>query len=512
MNSDIGLQITRNSLFNLLGALLAVPIALLLTPYIFHHLGKDEFGIWVLVSVLSSYAQLSDFGITESLIRFVAEYKVRWETAQLNQLINTALTVYIVLALIFGFLFLFILNYVVNEILQIPLLLQAKAVYVFTIAIVLFFLNLIASVFGSMIVGFQRMDQSNIVAIASALLTACGAYIVLEKGYGLKGLIHNSFAVTLMIIAANIFIARRLFPEMRINPWRFFKFKMLRTIFKFSWKVHVSMVSQLMIYQIDRVLLSHYVGLSAVSIYEVANRIATQVKVFIASLFNPMIPAAAALQANNKDETITSLYNRSFKYMAVISIPFSFLVIGFAHPFMARWMGPGFEQSAVSLQFLMLAYMINLLPGPGCFILSGVNKPGIVMRASLMGGITNVALSLIAVKSIGYYGVIVGIFISLLSSALYFFWMLHRNIKGLRWQLYSATLIRPLILSLLMGASLLLINLFLPVRGYPFLFILGGLYILLFVWFMVKHTDYFDEFDLALIGEIMPFKLLKRFS
>ena len=147
---------------------------LFITPYIIGRLGKEEFGIWALVSVVSSYAQLSDFGITESLIKFMAEFKARGETVRLNQLLNTAMTAYLFLGILFCSLFIALLPFVVERILNIPPALSAQALYLFTIAILLFFLNMLMGVFGSLILGFQRMGYSNAIALCSSLLTACG--------------------------------------------------------------------------------------------------------------------------------------------------------------------------------------------------------------------------------------------------------------------------------------------------------------------------------------------------
>ena len=84
MSSEVGSRIAKNSIFNLIRTIIAVPVMLSITPYIIRHLGKEEFGLWALVGVISSYAQLSDFGITESLIKFIAEFKARGESQRLN--------------------------------------------------------------------------------------------------------------------------------------------------------------------------------------------------------------------------------------------------------------------------------------------------------------------------------------------------------------------------------------------------------------------------------------------
>lgn len=503
MSSETGSRIAKNSIFNIIRTFLTVPIVLLLTPYIIKHLGKQEFGIWALVGVISSYAQLSDFGITESLVKFMAEYQARNDAERINKLINTAFTVYLLLSVTCCFLFLLVLPYVVEKVMNIPQPLQSKALHVFTIAIVLFSINMIMGVFGSLIIGFQRMGYSNLISLCSTVLTAVGTVFFLYNGYGLAGLIYNNFIVTMFVVLANVLAARHLFPQMRINPFAWFSKEILAKIFDFSWKVQITNITQLMIFQIDRVLLSHYLGLESVSYYEVANRIATQARSFVASIFSPMIPAASALHATEENDKVAGLYRRSFKYMTIAAVPFSILVIVLAHPFIRVWMGPHFETSAITLQLLMGAYMMNLMTGPGSFILSGINKPHVSMRSSVLAGITNLILCLLFVRWIGYYGIILGILISIVTSGCYFLWMVHKNIQGLSWRIYPNSLLKPLFLSICTCVPLVVIDRLVLLDSYLILGLMGSTYAFV-VFYVLFHGRYLDEFDRETIRRLNP--------
>lgn len=503
MSSEVSSRIAKNSIFNLTRTLITIPITIFITPFIIRHVGKEEFGIWALVGVISSYAQLSDFGITDSLIKFMAEYEAKNDPQQINRLINTAFVVYIAISLIIGTIFIFALPFIIDSILGIPEGLRPEASYVFTIAVLLFFTNMTMGVFGSLITGFQRMGYSNLISLISTLLMACGTYFYLSKGYGLKGLIHNNAFITLFVVVSNVFIAWRLFPSMRLNPFRYFSTETLKRIFGFSWKVQLSSMSNLLVYQVDRVFLSHYLGLTAVSNYEVANRIATQARVFITSVFSPMIPAASSLQAKNQFEKLRGLYNRSMKYMAVAAIPFSFLIIALAHPFVRTWLGEGYTTSAYTMQFLMLAYMVNLLPGPGNFILHGINKPQIPMMTSIGAGIGNLLLCFVLVQVIGYYGIIIGIFSSIFFSGLIFIVLVHKNIEGLSWDLYGKVFAKPLAVSIVCAAALWGMDEKLHIRGYPALCLAAVLYSLI-VFVALLRGKYFDDFDRATLQRLNP--------
>jgi O-antigen/teichoic acid export membrane protein len=263
-----------------------------------------------------------------------------------------------------------------------------------------------------------------------------------------------------------------------------------------------------MVYQLDRVLLSHYVGLEAVSYYEVANRIATQARGFISSIFSPMVPAASALHAVEDHNKVAGLYRRSFKYMVIAAVPFMMLLIALAHPFVRTWMGPGYETSALTMQLLLAAYMLVLLTGPGAYILSGINKPQIGMQSSIMAGVTNLGLCLVLVQFVGYYGVVIGIFTSIVTSGIYFISMVQKSIPGLSWQIYSQALLKPFSVAVSLSTILILIDNLFPFQGYAILCAIGMSYVLV-VTFVLFSGTYLDSFDRETIAKMNPLRMLK---
>lgn len=505
MTVENGSRIAKNSVFITIRTILTVPLILLLTPFMLLHLGKEEFGIWALAGVISSYAQLGDFGITESLVKFIAEYRARDDNMRVNQLLNTAFVMYLAFGGTLCVLLLLLLPIIIASILNIPSQLYFKAQFVFSTAVVLFFLNMLAGVFGSLITGFQRMGVSSIINFSATLITAFGTLGFLSLGYGLAGLVYTNSLVTAFIIIANFTVAKRLFPELCLNPFKLFSREMAATIFSFSWKVQIANISQLLVYQLDRVLLSHFMGLAAVSYYEVANRVAIQVRVLIATIFTPIAPAASELQVCDAHEKIVGLYQRSFKYISMTAIPGSVLVIALAPPFIKTWMGPGYGTSAITLQLLMVSVMMSLLTVPGAFILNGLNKPHIAMKSSLLAGGMNLVLCLVLVRTFGYYGVVSAILISITFSSLYFLYKAHFAINGIDRNLYATCVMFPLISAIVCAGLLTMFEAITQFSGWTALFLIGTLCCITLA-LMFWRSQYLDDFDRATIMQLNLFR------
>jgi O-antigen/teichoic acid export membrane protein len=321
----------------------------------------------------------------------------------------------------------------------------------------------------------------------------------------LRGLVATNAIVAVVTGGLNIAVARRLFPELRLGLFTWTDRQMMRQIFSFSWKIQASNISQLLIFQVDRILLSRYLGLEAVAFYEIGSNAAFYAKSFLSVLFAPMVPAASALQATNDHELIGGLYKRSFKFMVLLAVPFTLLVMAAAVPFIRIWMGPGFALSALTLQLLMPAYLINILTGPGTFILNGINRPDIGMRAACLAGGTNLVLCLVLVLTFGYFGLIAGISISLAVSAVYFISLFHRTLPEIGRDLYRRVLFKPIAISA--PAAILLYAA--DRAGYlPHLpALLAGMVIYAAtVGFLLLRSGYLDAFEQRIFFGLLPFK------
>jgi len=58
---------------------------LITLPLIVIHLGKEEYGIWVLVGQTVSFLALSDLGVANAVSRFVARFRGRNDNESINR-------------------------------------------------------------------------------------------------------------------------------------------------------------------------------------------------------------------------------------------------------------------------------------------------------------------------------------------------------------------------------------------------------------------------------------------
>jgi O-antigen/teichoic acid export membrane protein len=503
--SDIAPQLARNSVYYAIKSVIALAAMLLVTPFILATIGKVQYGIWALVGVMTSYAQLSDFGVTESLVKYAAEYHANQDSANLNRLVNTAFVFLLILALMVGTLIIILLPFITRDILNIPPALQEESLVIFRMAVLIFLANMILGVFTTLIISSQQIGYTCSINIASSIVGVIGTFVFLHLGWGLRGLVATNAIVACFTGLLNFFFVCRLFPDLQFSMRKWVDRAMFKQIYSFSWKIQTTSISQLMIFQIDRILLSRYLGLEAVAYYEVGSNIAFYAKTFLGVLFAPIVPAVSALQAKNEHAMIAGLYNRSFKFMVMLAVPFCLLVVALANPFIGLWMGPGFGLSVITLQLLIPAYLVSVMTGPGTYILNGINRPDVAMRSALFAGVANLFLCYALVKTVGYFGLIIGITISLIASAAYFISMLHHVLPELGWDMYYRVLLKPFIFSIPAALLLYYLDTCWSLAHIASLMIASALYLGTISILFLK-SSYLDDFERKIFGGIFLFK------
>jgi len=504
VTTDIAPRLARNSFYYALKSVVALASMLLVTPFIVGMVGTELFGVWALAAVVTSYAQLSDFGMTESVVKYAAEYHALRDTDALNRLVGTVVVLYLALAVLVGGLLLLAIPLVVRDLLLIPASLQQEAILIFRLSVAIFFGNMVMGVFASLVIATQQMGYATSVNVASTCVGAAGTFFFLWQGMGLRGLVLTNAIVAVFVAALNLLLACRLCPGLRLRP-RWIDRTMVRRVFGYSWKVQTSNLSQLLVFQLDRVLLSRYLGLEAVVFYEIGSNIALYARTFITALFSPLLPAASVLHAHNERALLTGLYQRASKFLALIAIPFCLLVIGLAPPFIRLWMGPGYELAALTLQLLMPVYLINVLTAPGVFILNGINRPEIPMRAAVCAGAINLLACLLLVRVAGYFGLIAGIALSLSLSAGYFAGMLHRALPDLDRRMYGGIFFKPLLFSLPAAWGLHHFDAACPIAHVAVLTAAGGIYLVM-VGGLLLGSGYLDDFERRQLLGLFPWR------
>jgi O-antigen/teichoic acid export membrane protein len=504
-------RLIRNTSYNAVGRFWNLLVVLALTPYIIGHIGVERYGIWAAIGVLTGYFGLLDFGIGTSFVKYIADFHAKANVRNINRLVVTGFTFYLLFAIALFAAARFFAGPLLAFI-KVPSHLHGEALSVFLIGIAVFGASNALSVFSAIQTGLQRMDISNIVAIAISICSIMGTIFVLESGYGLIGLMYNNAAMLGLAGIINIIVAFRILPSLKV-ALRFFDLDTLRRLFDFGYKVQITRLEGIFTFQTDKIIIAHFLNVGLVSFYQLGSTVVMQARELPLLLITALVPAVAELDARKDKERLYELYLRGTKYVALVGLPVLTYVFVNAHLIMFAWMGFGYERSALVIRVFAPCYMINILTGVGTSLAFGMGRPDMQAKLGAAQLLLNLALSIALVLKMGFIGVVVATLISLSLSSICFIFMLHGYLRYDVMPFLKKVVAVPLVSCLLAGITIFLCNAFINMQmsrpASLTLLIAEGAAFMAVYCVLVAKGRYLDRRDreilAAYIGKVMAY-------
>jgi len=242
-------------------------------------IGVEQLGIWSIVLATTTVINISNLGLSGSVVKFVAKYIARAELGNVSSVIQTAALslgslIGLVLLIIYPLLQT-LLEYIVPDS-GLP-----DALSVLPYALVSFWITAIAGIFQAGLDGCQRIDLRNILLIGNHLLYLGLAFLWVPS-YGLLGLAYAQVFQASSILIVSWFLLRWELKNLPLVPYHWHRnlfFEMLSYGINFQFVSIIGMLSD----PLTKALLSKFGGLAMVGYYEMAYRMLSQ---FLAIMVN----------------------------------------------------------------------------------------------------------------------------------------------------------------------------------------------------------------------------------
>lgn len=399
--------LVQNTAINYLSALVNIVVGLILLPFILHTIGKELYGIYLLVLVLAGYLSIMEIGVGTATVKYISQHLARDEQKEINKLFINSILFYTLIGIIIcAFLLLaafFLLGFfkVPEEYLPIAknaLILAGLA------SLVVWPLSL----FGKIVAGMQRY----IVTSGCTALFALGRLFVilffLKRGYGLLFLVIVYFLTQILL---NLIFLVYAYCKLNFLRWDFslISKKVYQKIFSFGWVLFVIQICGLLIYSTDKVIIGLFLPVASIALYEGAFRVHQGVRLINALTSSAAIPAISSLNARGSMEKIKMVFLKGSKYTAFLVLPLTVSVIIFARYIVTYWIGPGYDSVIFPMQLFVSYLALNCSFALSGAVLVAINRMKYLLWYAVAGAIANLILSLILVHYMrNFVGVIWG--------------------------------------------------------------------------------------------------------
>ncbi len=396
-------QTLINAIMSIVQVLVVSGTLFFLYRFLLKTIGIEQLGIWSLILATSSISNLASFGISGSVVKFVAKYVALEDYKNASRVVQTAaisVAGLIGIAIVVGYnAILWILGIVL------PVKFYYLAELILPYSLVSLWLISITGVFQSGLDGLQRIHLRSILLMGGTILYFILA-IILTPRYGLLGLAYSQVIQSLVVMVSSWLLLKKYLLYLPVIPYRWSK-ATFKEIIGYSVNFQVISLFLLLTDPITKALLSKFGNVSMVGYFEMANKLIVQLRAFVVSASQVMIPVVANIQEKTP-EKLEEIYLKSYQLIFYVSLPLYTLIIMSASIVSSIWIGHYENIFVVFTVLLSLGWFVNTLSVPAYFAYLGIgNLRWNVIAHSLIGSLNLVLGGLLGLIYDGM-GVVVG--------------------------------------------------------------------------------------------------------
>jgi len=349
-------------------------MGLILTPFVIRKLGDSEYGLYTLIGSLIAYLSLMDFGIANTVVRYVAKYRAENNKEGEQNFLGTILLIYLIISavlLIAGIAVYFKIEEIFKNSLTAGELEKAKIMFV----ILLFNLSIVlpSSVFTAICNAYERFIFPRLLAAIRYIVRAAVIFAVLTMGGKAIALVIIDTVMSLLLIFCTLFyVFKKLQVKFCFNQMNK---TMVRNIFSYSvWIFILSITSQFQ-WQGGQLMLGIISNTTAVAVYGVGIILGTYYAAFSSAITGVFLPKATFMVVNNaKPSELTDMMIRigRLSLFVLLYILGGFLLYG--QLFISLWVGKTYVQSWAIALTIMIVYTIPLVQSFGSALLEAHKK------------------------------------------------------------------------------------------------------------------------------------------
>ena len=353
-------QLKKGALLSYATIILTNGIGLVLTPFMIAKLGDAEYGLYSLIGAVVGYISVLDFGLTNTVVRYVARYRAtNDQKGQENFLATTMLLYGIISALIVaaGIGLYFNLESLFPKLTPAEL---DKSRIMFAVLIFNLAITLPSGAFSAICSGYEHFVFPRSVNIIKYVTRSLLVVALLSLGGDSVSIVLLDTAVNLAVIALNgYYIFKKLDVRFVLHK---FEIPLVRQIFSYSFWIFVfALVGQFQ-WRAGQVILGATSGSVAVAIYGVGIMLGTYYGAFstaISGVFLPRATKMTVLDASPRELTDMMVRIGRYSLLVLLMILGGFLLYG--RQFVNLWLNPTYAESWWIAIIIMVSYTLPLM-------------------------------------------------------------------------------------------------------------------------------------------------------
>lgn len=388
-------------------------ISLFFTPFILKSIGQAEYGLYSLMSAFVGYMMILDFGLFNTIIRYVAKYKAEGNHKKQENFLATCLIMYCCIFLLLLIIIIVVyrnLNVIFMDRLTLDQISQAKDM--FLILVLNICVSIVLNSLQAIMMAHEIFVYQNIVKIGRILIRTLILFALLNQGYKSMSII---LVDTLLNIIILILYGSYVFTQLKVSvKLHHFDKNLIKDIISYSFFIFLNMVVDQIYWKVGHVVIGIKMGTMAVAIFSIAMQFSSYYITFSTAISGVFLPRTTQLVINKTSSAeLTDLMIKigriQFQLLGYILIAFIF----FGRQFIHLWVGKNYSNAYIIALIVLIPVTVPLFQTIGISILQAKKKHGFRSVVYLLIACLNIGTSIYLVEKYGAIGAAIGTSLSI---------------------------------------------------------------------------------------------------
>jgi O-antigen/teichoic acid export membrane protein len=489
-----GRSLAGNTLWNLFGNCFPVVVAVICLPILKRGLGTERLGIISLAWVVIGYFSLFDLGLSRALTKLVAERIGQGRQPEIPSLVWTSLFLMTGLGLVGSLLTFILAPYLVERLLKVPASLSHEALGSFYWLGAAVPIVVITAGLRGVLEAVQHFRLATAIRVPMGIFTYLGPAALLPFTHSLIPIIGVLVLGRIVACGAHLWACFHVMPALRGGFG--FHAPSAKPLFLFGGWMTVSNVLGPLMVTFDRFLIGSIISIAAVAYYSIPYEVVTKLWLISTALVGVLFPVFSATSFADRTR-LSYLYESGLKYIFVVLLPLTLLLVIFAPEGLSVWLGSDFAHNSASLaRVLAVAVFMNCMAHVPFTHLQSVGRPDVTAKFHLLELPIYVVMLFFLAKSWGITGVAVAWLLRVSIDSFLLFWFSFRLLPECRFIItrlplmmagalavsLAGTLITGLAVKIIVACAIFVVAmpalwlwLFTPAQRAPFIYVLQRL-------------------------------------
>ena len=388
-----------------MGTIVAMVFQFLSIVIITRHVTKEEFGVYVLIIVISTFLDTaSGMALEQSLVKFIssADEQERKSTFIPTLIIRIILIfIAVILVVLFRSSLMSLFSFTATEFLY--------------VIIILFILSSFRGLFYNLLQGMNLFKKyASVQTVTSVIRVALLLIIVYIHELTLKNvLLVEMVAVTFTVLLQLAFIPYKEVFHWNMNPDN------IKKIIKFSIPLYLSGISYFVQTQVNVFVISAYLNPVSIANYDVAGKIPQASAKGFQSFIIVFYPNLSRLLSRGERDSALILINKSLLTFSIIINMLLLVSFIFNKEIILLLFSEKYLDSSLAFSLMMVAFYLSAMSNIMGYSLVSAGLPSTTLKVNIAAGIINLIGVFLMVPLLGFIGAVYSLLLTGFASLLF---------------------------------------------------------------------------------------------